>query len=578
MNDLKFFEIIKLNKELASSLKTDIYKISLISNVIINQLKEIIEYNLRLEGINAVANIGDYDNIIQDSIKFNKNNLVLVFWELCNLSEGIYYSIDSYNEVQLKEFVDYKKAEIDLVINNLKNTPLVLFNEFSSSPFTNNNTQNSNYDILMGELNSYLRSQITSNIKLININKIYIENSIEHSIDFRYFYSSKAIYTTSFFRSYTHLVKPFIMSVKGKSKKVLIFDCDNTLWNGILGEDGFENIEMSTNSKKGVYFNEVQKIAISLNKKGVLLGLCSKNNEIDVQNVIDKHPDFQIGNNSIIIKKINWLDKASNIKEIAVELNVGLDSIVFVDDSPFEVEYVKSQLPQVTVIKVPKTLSDYPKMINKASQLFYNVSFSKEDVSKTVMYQQNIKRKSLENKFENIDDFLTSLEIKVDVIENDLMNIPRISQLTQKTNQFNLTTKRYTENEINGFMLSDEYLVYSFRVSDKFGDNGITGLSILKINDKECIIDTFLMSCRIIGRKIELAFINLLIEKLKQKGFSSVSASYIKSQKNNQVNDFYLNLNFKETSVEDLKTNYKLEINNFKSNKLKHIKINLNGK
>jgi len=578
MNDLKFFEIIKLNKELASSLKTDIYKISLISNVIINQLKEIIEYNLRLEGINAVANVGDYDNIIQDSIKFNKNNLVLVFWELCNLSEGIYYSIDSYNEIQLKEFVDYKKAEIDLVINNLKNTPLVLFNEFSSSPFTNNNTQNSNYDILMGELNSYLQSQITSNIKLININKIYIENSIEHSIDFRYFYSSKALYTTSFFRSYTHLVKPFIMSVKGKSKKVLIFDCDNTLWNGILGEDGFENIEMSTNSKKGVYFNEVQKIAISLNKKGVLLGLCSKNNEIDVQNVIDKHPDFQIGNNSIIIKKINWLDKASNIKEIAEELNVGLDSIVFVDDSPFEVEYVKSQLPQVTVIKVPKTLSDYPKMINKASQLFYNVSFSKEDVSKTVMYQQNIKRKSLENKFENIDDFLTSLEIKVDVIENDLMNIPRISQLTQKTNQFNLTTKRYTENEINGFMLSDEYLVYSFRVSDKFGDNGITGLSILKINDKECIIDTFLMSCRIIGRKIELAFINLLIEKLKQKGFSSVSASYIKSQKNNQVNDFYLNLNFKETIVEDLKTNYKLEINNFKSNKLKHIKINLNGK
>lgn len=578
MNDLKFFEIIKLNKELASSLKTDIYKISLISNVIINQLKEIIEYNLRLEGINAVANTGDYDNIIQDSIKFNKNNLVLVFWELCNLSEGIYYSIDSYNEVQLKEFIDYKKAEIDLVINNLKNTPLVLFNEFSSSPFTNNNTQNSNYDILMAELNSYLRSQITSNIKLININKIYIENSIEHSIDFRYFYSSKALYTTSFFRSYTQLVKPFIMSVKGKSKKVLIFDCDNTLWNGILGEDGFENIEMSTNSKKGIYFNEVQKIAISLNKKGVLLGLCSKNNEIDVQNVIDKHPDFQIGNNSLIIKKINWLDKASNIREIAEELNVGLDSIVFVDDSPFEVEYIKSQLPQVTVIKVPKILSDYPKMINKASQLFYNVSFSKEDVSKTVMYQQNIKRKSLENKFENIDDFLTSLEIKVDVIENDLMNIPRISQLTQKTNQFNLTTKRYTENEINAFMLSDEYLVYSFRVSDKFGDNGITGLSILKINDMECIIDTFLMSCRIIGRKIELAFMNLLIEKLKQKGFSSVSASYIKSQKNNQVNDFYLNFNFKETSVEDLKTNYKLETNNFKSNKLKHIKINLNGK
>ena len=578
MKDLKFFEIIKLNKELASSLKTDIYKISIISNVIINQLKEIIEYNLRLEGINAVANVGDYDNVIQDSIKFVNSNLVLVFWELCNLSEGIYYSIDSYNEVQLKEFTENKKAEIDLVIDNLKNTPLVLFNEFSSSPFTNNYPENSNYDILMNDLNCYLRSQITSNIKLININKIYIENSIEDSIDFRYFYSSKAFYTTSFFRSYAELVKPFILSVVGKSKKVLIFDCDNTLWNGILGEDGFENLEMSSSSKKGVYFNEVQKIAISLNKKGVLLGLCSKNNEIDVQNVIDKHPDFLISNNIIIIKKINWLDKASNIREISEELNVGLDSIVFVDDSPFEVEYVKSQLPQVTVIQVPKILSDYPKIINKASQLFYNISFSKEDVSKTEMYQQNINRKSLEKKFKNIDDFLTSLEIKVNVIENDFSNIPRISQLTQKTNQFNLTTHRYTENEINGFMLSNEYLVYSFEVSDKFGDNGITGLSILKINDKDCIIDTFLMSCRIIGRKIELAFVNLLIENLKEKGFTSARASYIKSQKNKQVKDFYLNFNFKETSVEDQKTYYKLDINNFKSNNIKYIEINLNGK
>jgi FkbH-like protein len=578
MKDLKFFEIIKLNNELESSLKSDIYKISLISNVIVNQLKEIIEYNLRVEGINAIANVGDYDNIIQDSLKFNKSNLVLVFWELCNLSEGIYYSIESYNEVQLEEFINYKKSEIDLVINNLKNTPLVFFNEFNSSPFTNNNSENLKYDFLMSELNDYLRSQLTSNIKLININKIYIKNSIVNSIDFRYFYSSKSLYTTSFYKSYTDLIKPLVLSVKGKSKKALIFDCDNTLWNGVLGEDGFEKIEMSTNSKKGIYFNEVQKIAISLNKKGVLLGICSKNNEIDVQNVIDKHPDFQIENKNIIIKKINWVDKASNIREISEELNIGLDSIVFIDDSPFEVGYVKSQLPQVTVIKVPKILSDYPKMINEVSQLFYNVSLSKEDGNKTEMYQQNIKRKSLEKKFENIDDFLSSLDIRVEVIENDLLNIPRISQLTQKTNQFNLTTKRYTENEIQGFMSSDDYLVYSFVVSDKFGDNGITGLSIVKINDNEAYIDTFLMSCRIIGRKIELSFINLLINELESRGINTIRASYIKSQKNSQVKSFYSNFNFNETSFEELKTNYDLEISNYKLNKIKHIKINLNGK
>jgi FkbH-like protein len=573
MKDLKFVEIIKLNKEIGTSLKSDIYKISVISNVVVNQLKEIIEYNLRVEGINAIANVGDYDNIIQDSLKFNKNNLVLVFWELCNLSEGIYYSIESYNEVQLEEFINYKKSEIDLVINNLKNTPLVLFNEFNSSPFTNNNSENLKFDFLMNELNGYLRSQLTSNIKLININKIYIKNSIVNSIDFRYFYSSKSLYTTSFYKSYTDLIKPLVLSVKGKSKKALIFDCDNTLWNGVLGEDGFENIEMSTASKKGIYFNEVQKIAISLNKKGVLLGICSKNNEIDVQNVIDKHPHFQIENKNIIIKKINWVDKASNIREISEELNIGLDSIVFVDDSSFEVSYVKSQLPQVTVIKVPKILSDYPKMINEVSQLFYMVSLSKEDGKKTEMYQQNIKRKFLGKKFENIDDFLSSLDIRVEVIENDLLNIPRISQLTQKTNQFNLTTKRYTENEIQGFMSSDDYLVYSFAVSDKFGDNGITGLSIVKINDNEAYIDTFLMSCRIIGRKIEFSFLNLLINELESRGINTIRASYIETNKNSQVKSFYSNFNFNETSVDELKTNYELDINNFKLNKIKSIKI-----
>ena len=573
MKDLKFIEIIKLNKELGSSLKSDTYKISIISNVIVNQLKEIIEYNLRVEGINAIASVGDYDNIIQDSVKFNKSNLVLVFWELCNISEGIYYSIESYNKVQLEELINYKKAEIDLVINNLKKTPLVLFNEFNSSPFTNSNSENLKYDFLMRELNGYLRSQLTSNIKLININKVFIKNSIVSSIDLRYFYSSKSLYTTSFYKSYTDLIKPIVLSVKGKSKKALIFDCDNTLWNGILGEDGFKNIEMSIDSKKGIYFNEVQKIAISLNQKGVLLGLCSKNNEIDVQNVIDEHPDFQIKNKNIIIKKINWVDKATNIREIAEELNIGLDSVVFVDDSPFEVGYVKSELPEVTVIKVPKILSDYPKTINEVSQLFYNVSFSKEDGKKTEMYQQNIKRKSLEKKFKNIDDFLSSLNIKVEVTEDDLLNISRISQLTQKTNQFNLTTKRYTENEVQGFMSSDEYLVCSFTVSDKFGDNGITGLSIVKINDNEAYIDTFLMSCRIIGRKIEFSFFNLLINELESRGINRIKASYIESQKNSQVKSFYSNFNFNESSVEEFKTNYELDINNYKSKKIKTIKI-----
>jgi FkbH-like protein len=374
------------------------------------------------------------------------------------------------------------------------------------------------------------------------------------------------------------LIKPILLSANGKSKKALIFDCDNTLWNGILGEDGFNNIDMSHSTPKGIFFHEVQKIANYFSKKGVLIGLCSKNNLADVQNVIDNHTDFIINDNIIIIKKVNWTDKATNLREISSELNIGLDSIIFVDDSSFEINLINSQIPEIETIQVPKALSEYPNLIYDCHSFFYNLSSTIEDSRKNKMYQENIERKSSERKFNNLNDFLKSLDIELNIVKDDISNIPRISQMTQKTNQFNLTTKRYTENEIETFLKSKEYTLYSFSVLDKFGDNGITGLVILKIDNDVVLIDTFLMSCRIIGRKIETAFIDFLLNELKLQGKDLVKANYIKTKKNVQVEKFYNNIGFSVDRCEKENTYYILQLKKFKSQKINFIKLNFNGK
>lgn len=448
MKNLKYSEILSLNKELCINLKSSPYKITVLSNIIVHQLKEILEYLLRSEGINADVMIGDYDNIVQDSFKYKDSDLIIIFWELSDIIDGLQYKIELFDDNQLNAILKEIKSEIDLVLNNLKNTSLVLFNKFTSIQFSNSNINKNNLDKLALKLNQYLEEQVLTNAELVDIEKVIVKVGINSSLDLRYYYSSKALYTIEFFKTYAEYIKPFIMSANGKSKKAIIFDCDNTLWKGILGEDGFDNIEMSTKTKDGAIFSEIQCIALSLNKQGILIGLCSKNNPGDVNQVIKSHPDMKLREEHITINKSNWSDKITNLRQIAKELNIGFDSIVFIDDSSFEVNLIREKLPEITVLQVPERLYYYPKMLRENIGLFYNLSFTVEDKNKTQIYRQQVKRESVKNEFSNIEDYLASLELGMTIYEDDNSIIPRMSQMTQKTNQFNLTTKRYTEGDI----------------------------------------------------------------------------------------------------------------------------------
>jgi FkbH-like protein len=578
MMELKYSEILKLNKELENRLPSNSYGITVLSNIIVHQIKEILEYSLRSEIINANVEFGDYDNIVQDSHKYKGSNTIIIFWELCNIIDGFHYKIELINHDQLNKILEKTKSEIDLVLKNVEKTSLILINKFTSLPFSHSNIRIKRLDELAKELDRYLEEKIPSNVRLVDIEKVIASVGVSHSLDLRYFYSSKALYTVDFFKTYSEYIQPFIMSANGKAKKALIFDCDNTLWKGILGEDGFDNIEMSSRTKDGSIFAEIQSIALALNKQGILIGLCSKNNPKDVDEVIESHQDMLLKNEHITINKSNWLDKVSNLKDIAQELNIGLDSLVFVDDSSFEVNLIREQLPEITVLQVPERLYEYPEMLQENLDLFYNLSITAEDNKKIEMYKHQVKRDYIKKEFTDIEDYLASLELKMTIFEDDESIIPRMSQMTQKTNQFNLTTKRYTDGDIRNFIDDLDSNVYAFSVADKFGDSGVTGLCIVSDNSKNesLEIDTLLMSCRIIGRNIESAFMDYVIGKIKEKKIGELKAKYIKTLKNYQVKEFYDKFGFKLVDRDESKVNYALSLMDYKPRKIKYIEV-ING-
>jgi FkbH-like protein len=543
MTQMKFSEIIKANNELSLNIELN-YEIAILSNVTISQLQPIFEYNLRKEDIGAVCLLGEYDNIIQDSERFLNKNAVVIFWEACNIIDGFQYKVNLLSDTEFSELLEKTKNEICYLFNKLNSTSVVIFNKFSSSIFNSHLLKENRFDEFCNQLNDFLYEHAPDNFFLISIDKIFNQLSITSSVDFRNYYTSKALYTIEFLKSYVIHTSVILKSIKGKTKKALILDCDNTLWDGIIGEDGIDGIKLDGITPKGVVFQEVQSIVKSLAQQGVVVGLCSKNNYDDVQEVFNKSNFSVLSEEDIVIKKINWNDKASNLKDIAKELNIGTDSLVFVDDSDFEVNLVRDKIPNLLVSQVPKSIFEYPAMMMNLANLFYKRNITKEDTLRVKMYKEEAERTISKSNFANIDSYIRSLGLEITLFQNDKSLIQRISQLTNKTNQFNLTTKRYTEADIENKMNSVTCNVIALSVKDKFGDFGITGVAILETHNSTNIIDTFLLSCRVLGRKVETWFLIECLNVLFKTNSFEVIGIYAPTPKNSQVKDFYLDAGF----------------------------------
>jgi len=329
----------------------------------------------------------------------------------------------------------------------------------------------------------------------------------------------------------------FLVPLTGRTAKCLVLDLDNTLWGGVIGEDGISGIKLGS-EHPGASYQAFQRSLLDLSRKGLLLAICSKNNFDDAMEVLEKHPGMLLRPGHFAALRINWSDKEQNLREIAQELNIGVDSLAFFDDNPFEREQIRAALPEITVIEVPQNSLDYAAAVRDCP-VFERLALSPEDQQRTAMYVEQRQRAHAEQTFHSKEDFFRFLDQEAEVEPVNEFTLPRVAQLTQKTNQFNLTTRRYTEQQIAEMAVHPDWHIFALRVKDRFGDHGLVGVAISRDEDKQCEIDTFLLSCRVIGRTIETALIAHVASRAAERGCKRLIGRFLPSKKNAPARDFY---------------------------------------
>jgi FkbH-like protein len=329
----------------------------------------------------------------------------------------------------------------------------------------------------------------------------------------------------------------FIAPLSGRTAKVLVVDLDNTLWGGVIGEDGMAGIKVGA-EYPGAAYQALQRALLDLSRKGILLAACSKNNLDDAMEALEQHPGMLVRAKHFAAMRINWTDKAQNLREIAQELNVGIDALAFLDDNAFEREQVRAALPEVTVIDLPKNPLEYASTVRNCA-VFERLALSAEDQQRTEMYAAQKQRAGAEQNFQSKEDFFRFLEQEAELEPVSDLTLARVAQLTQKTNQFNLTTRRYTEPQIAELAKKGAWHIFSIRVRDRFGDHGLVGVAIAHDEGEQCEVDTFLLSCRVIGRKVETALLAHLAESAAQRGRRRLVGWFLPTKKNAPARDFY---------------------------------------
>ena len=382
--------------------------------------------------------------------------------------------------------------------------------------------------------------------------------------DPQYWYLYKYVIAVPCIPYFSYNLANIIKSIYGKNKKAFVLDLDNTLWGGVVGDDGVDGIEIGHETSMGQAYSEFQQYLKNYISMGVMLTVNSKNDENNAIAGLN-HPEGTLKPDDFITIKANWDPKALNIQRIAHELNIGEDALVFVDDNPAEREIVLQNNPKVAAPDIGE-ITNYINVIDK-SGFFETTSFSNDDIKRNKMYKENAQRAVLEASFDNYDDYLKSLNMKAFIRTFDSVYLARIAQLTNKSNQFNLTTKRFSDADILEAMNDPKRICLYGKLSDKFGDNGVITVVIAKEEDKDTLgIELWLMSCRVLKRGMEDAMLDALVEKAKEKGYSKLKGYYYRTEKNNMVRYFYKGFDFELISEKDnLDSVWELDINDYQN-------------
>lgn len=372
--------------------------------------------------------------------------------------------------------------------------------------------------------------------------------------DMRYWFHSKHAFSLEAIGMVSFYGAKLVGAIKGSAKKCIVLDLDNTLWGGVIGDDGLDGIRLG-NGADGEAFVAFQEHLKALNRRGIILAVCSKNEEDNAKEPFMDHPDMRLKMDNISVFRANWENKVDNIRDIADTLNIGLDSMVFVDDNPVERELVRSMLPMVMVPELPEDPSDYITILDRACA-FETVSFSEEDKIRARMYKDNAQRKELQCKFSDITEYLKSLDMEVTVGDVDDFHIKRMSQLINKSNQFHLTGTRYTVSELEMLNADSNSVIRYFKLKDRFGDNGLISVIILKCDNATLLIDTWVMSCRVLSRGMEEFTCIEMISIAREQGCKKILGCYVPSKKNQLVASLYERLGFEKCREDENQTSY----------------------
>ena len=542
-----------LKKELLKQSNLVSTRIAILGGSTTTEVKSMLELFLLAQGIEPTFYESGYNRYFED-VEFEnpalwnfKPNLVLIHTTWHNISE---FPELLESEATVEDRIRREMARFESLWEKIHSQlgAVIIQNNFDLPrlrPLGNLEASESfgciNFAMrLNAEFAKYARSHSRFQINDIH----YLSAQVGQAAWFRnsYWYNFHMAVSPTATVSLAHNIAAIVKSVYGKSKKCLVLDLDNTLWGGVIGDDGLQNLVLGKDHPVGEAFLDFQRYVKALQQRGVILAVCSKN---DAENAKEgfSHPDSVLKLEDFSSFKANWDPKPENIRAIATELNIGLDSLVFVDDNPAERDLVAEQLPEVAVPNVGTDASTFAEMLEH-ERYFEADKVGQDDLNRSAFYTSNAQRSAGQGKFSNYGEFLQSLEMTAEIAPFQPVYLERITQLINKTNQFNLTTRRYTSAEVTTIAHSPDYITLYGRLADKFGDNGLVSVLIGQVSDETVQLDLWLMSCRVLKREMELAMFDALVEQCHTRGIRKIVGVYVPSKKNSMVAQHYAGLGF----------------------------------
>ena len=485
------------------------------------------------------------------------------------VSQSTHKLLSTFNKKDFEiqsQVADERLEFVKLICNSIK-SKLIYFNypEIDDNVFGSYaNKVESSFTYQVRKINYELMnlSKQNPNFFVCDISSLQNKFGRDMMFDSSLYITSEMVFSIDAIPYLASRTMDIIGADQGKFKKCLILDLDNTIWGGIIGDDGLENIQLGHGLGIGKAFSEFQEWIKKIKNRGIILAICSKNTEKIAKEPFEKHPDMILKLNDISVFKTNWNNKADNIRQIQSILNIGFDSMVFLDDNPFERDMVRQNVPGVIVPELPEDPGEYLEYLYSLN-LFETLSYSTADVDRTKQYQVEAQRVKMQKSFTNEDEFLKNLNMVSEVKPFDKFNTPRVSQLSQRSNQFNLRTIRYSEADIENISNDNNYKNFSFTLSDKYGDHGLICIVILeKKNKEDLFINTWLMSCRVLNRGMENFTLNTIIMYVKENGFKKIIGEYIETPKNKVVESHYQKLGFSPIDSDGQKL-YELEVDDY---------------